>query len=128
MSLDNFTLAYVECALWSTSVDEAYAAEHAERDLHSDTSLDRAGFTPEDIAPEALASIVADCASFREAAGELLSDWSDGQAGHDLWLTRNRHGAGFWDRGLPHGEELSAIARAYGESDLYIGDDGQLYL
>jgi hypothetical protein len=125
MTLDNFTLAYVECALWSTPVDEAYAAEH---DIASDMGLDRAGFTLEDIAPEALASIVADCASFREAAGELLSDWNDGQAGHDLWLTRNRHGAGFWDRGLPHGEELSEIARAYGESDLYIGDDGQLYL
>jgi hypothetical protein len=125
MNLDNFTLAYVECALWSTPVDEAYAAEH---DLPEDRSLDRAGFGIADMAPETLASIVDDCYAFREAAGELLSDWSDGQAGHDLWLTRNRHGAGFWDRGLPHGEELSAIARAYGESDLYIGDDGQLYL
>jgi hypothetical protein len=22
------------------------------------------------------------------------------QAGIDFWLTRNRHGAGYWDRGL----------------------------
>jgi hypothetical protein len=125
MNLDKFTLAYVECALWSTSVDEAYAAEH---DVASDMGLDSAGFTLENISPEALASIWHDCQTFREAAGSMLDQWSDEQAGHDLWLTRNRHGAGFWDRGLPHGEELSEIARAYGESDLYIGDDGQLYL
>jgi hypothetical protein len=125
MSMDNFTLAYIEAALWSTSVDEEYAAEH---DLPEDRGLDRAGFTLHDIAPEALASIWHDCQTFRASADDFLDDWNDGQAGHDFWLTRNRHGAGFWDRGLPHGEELSEIARAYGESGLYIGDDGQLYL
>jgi hypothetical protein len=125
MSLDNFTLAYIEAALWSTSVDSEYAAEH---DIASDMGLDRAGFTLDDIAPEALASIVEDCKAFRDTAGALLDEWNDGQAGHDLWLTRNGHGAGFWDRGLPHGEELSDMARALGESYLYIGDDGQLYL
>jgi hypothetical protein len=125
MSMDKFTLAYVECALWSTSVDSEYAAAH---DMPEDRSLERAGFALDDISPEALASIVHDCATFREAAGELLGAWDDEQAGHDLWLTRNGHGAGFWDRGLPHGEELSEIARGYGEVDLYIGDDGRLYL
>lgn len=52
--------------------------------------------------------------------------WS--YAGHDFWLTRNRHGAGFWDRGLGVlGERLSDTARVYGSIDLYLGDDELIY-
>lgn len=48
--------------------------------------------------------------------------------GHDLWLTRNRHGAGFWDRGAgPAGDTLTEAAHALGETDCYLGDDGYLY-
>lgn len=37
------------------------------------------------------------------------------QAGADFALTRNRHGAGYWDRGLGElGEHLSVAARAWG--------------
>jgi hypothetical protein len=51
------------------------------------------------------------------------------QIGHDFWLTRNRHGAGFWDRGLGDlGDKLTAAAHTYGESNLYVGDDGQVYV
>lgn len=52
-----------------------------------------------------------------------------GQIGHDFWLTRNGHGAGFWDRGLGDvGDQLSEAARAHGAMDAYLGDDGDLYL
>lgn len=43
-----------------------------------------------------------DCRNFYCAATEQLGvhpghiDWT--QVGHDLWLTRNGHGTGFWDR------------------------------
>lgn len=48
--------------------------------------------------------------------------------GHDLWLTRNGHGVGFWDRGLGElGDKLTEAARAAGERTLYAGSDGQLY-
>jgi hypothetical protein len=124
MTLDNFTAAYVEAALWSTHVEEDYAAAH---DMTADTSMESAGFSVDDIAPETLALIVEDCDAFRAQAADKLSEWSDGQAGHDFWLTRNRHGAGFWDRGLPFGRELTDLAHIYGESDLYIGDDGRIY-
>ena len=51
------------------------------------------------------------------------------QAGHDFWLTRNRHGAGFWDRGLgERGQRLTDAAHVYGESYLSIGDDGKVYV
>ena len=35
-------------------------------------------------------------------------DYDYGAAGHDYWLTRNGHGAGFWDRDLGKvGDELT---------------------
>jgi hypothetical protein len=58
--------------------------------------------------------------------------------GHDLWLTRNGHGAGFWDRDElddPEGEvvttlgdALTAHAGAMGECYASVGDDGLLYI
>lgn len=49
-------------------------------------------------------------------------------AGHDFWLTRNGHGAGFWDRGLGDlGTRLAMSARAYGSQTLMLGHDGKIY-
>ena len=51
-----------------------------------------------------------------------------GRAGHDFWLTRNGHGAGYWDRGLGEvGDALTTAAEVYGSCDLYVGDDGKIY-
>ena len=48
---------------------------------------------------------------------------------NSLGLTRNRHGAGFWDRGHgDKGKRLTDAAHAYGSSDAYLGDDGLLYV
>lgn len=55
------------------------------------------------------------------------------RAGHDLWLTRNRHGTGFWDRVYGDdldkdlGERLTEAAHKIGERHLYLGDDGVVY-
>jgi hypothetical protein len=48
----------------------------------------------------------------------LTDEWTDEQIGHDLWLTRCGHGAGFWDRNLPNGDKLTEICeliRFHGE-------------
>ncbi len=116
--LDAFTEAYIECALWSsTDINE-------QGDMGS--PLDE-NYGPEDIAPECLASMVRDCADFQETQADDLakSGLSDEQAGHDFWLTRNGHGAGFWDRGLGAvGHRLTEASKPYGSVDLYVGDDG----
>ncbi len=55
------------------------------------------------------------------------------QAGHDFWLARNRHGAGFWDRacydaaGNVNALDLTCLAETQGELSCYVGDDGNLY-
>ena len=109
---DTFTRAYVEAALWSST------------DLDG-SPLDGA-FGPEDIAPETMARMVEDCRVFQEDQAADLQDPS--QDGFDFWLTRNGHGAGFWDRGHgPRGDRLTDAAHAFGSFDLIPGDDGRIY-
>ena len=114
--MQTFIDAYIECALWS-SIGE------------NDEPLDD-NYGPEDIAPETLKTMRADCEDFQVLCGDLIdsADMEESQAGHDFWLTRNGHGAGFWDRGLGDvGEKLSEAAKVYGEFYLYIGDDGRIH-
>lgn len=50
-------------------------------------------------------------------------DWT-GQFGHDLALTRNHHGAGFWDRGLGDaGDVLTDWAKSLGTLNVFHGHD-----
>jgi hypothetical protein len=47
--------------------------------------------------------------------------------GHDFWLTRNGHGAGFWDRGLGAlGDRLTDASKPYGEVNLWVDADGSV--
>jgi hypothetical protein len=122
-----FVRGYKECAMWSSTDDNGEPLD--------------AGRGFDDIAPESAAVMADECADFlsllaregilpealnaynRRTRAECL-EW----AGHDFWLTRNGHGAGFWDRGLGElGETLSTLARVAGSRDLYIGDDGRIY-
>jgi len=96
-----------------------------------------------DFAPATMAELLADCARFQAEHGETISaaiatgevkcgpDFAEyGRAGHDFWLTRNGHGAGFWDGDWPEpmAKALTDAAKDFGESNLYVGDDGQIYL
>lgn len=120
--LDDMLNAYVECALWSTTDQSTESGGYP---------LDQ-NYGADDIAPESLASMREDCVEFAKINRERLNEsgLTAEQAGHDFWLTRNHHGTGFWDRGLPNwlGKLLSESAHAYGSSDLYVGDDGKLYV
>lgn len=127
-SLDEFTQAYVECALWSSTDDDGEPLDH-DYDLRS-------------IAEDTLAEMVSECADFQASFGEYIAD-NLGRAGYDFWLTRNGHGAGFWDGdwrqpyGNPEGyivpqystvgDFLTAMSKPYGSYDLYVGDDGMIH-
>ncbi len=47
------------------------------------------------------------------------------QAGHDFWLNRNGHGAGFWDGDWPEpaATTLDAASKAFGEVNLMLDGD-----
>lgn len=114
IDVEAFVAQYLETALWSSTEDE--------------TPLDK-DHTVDDFAPEALAEMRKDCESFCEKFGHLFRG-EESNAGHDFWLTRNGHGCGFWDGDWPEdvGKALTEASKAYGQCDLYVGDDGHIYL
>lgn len=123
--LDDFTTGYIECLLWS-STDNSNESGGEPLDDHYDIS---------DIAMESLREIVKDCKDFQEANCVMLEalieeySYTMERAGLDFWLTRNGHGAGFWDRGFGKvGDELTKAAKVYGGKDPWVGDDGRIYL
>lgn len=114
IDVDAMLTAYIECALWSSTDDDGDPLDAA----HGEDDLD----------PDARAEMRSDCAGFARSNIIDLDGMDPGQAGHDFWLTRNRHGAGFWDRGLgDRGERLTKDAHVWGSVDLYIGDDGMIH-
>ena len=124
--LDDFTRAYAECALWASN-DESTPAGGEPLDTN---------YGVEDIATETLVKMVDDCRRFQEENAADLAlynhpQWSAAElGGHDFFLTRNGQGCGFWDRDcLPTeaSERLTDAAEKYGEVDLYVGDNGQIY-
>ena len=130
MITHEFLRGYIGCALWASTDDDM---EPLDKRFHKD-----------DIAPADLARMKAEATTFLEAHEEDLDQYNRGEyprpinqregtafsAGMDLWLTRNAHGSGFWEGHYPQdvGDRLTAAAKALGSEDLYIGDDGILYL
>lgn len=120
--LDRMIDGYTECAIWS-SLD-------MREPLDTLAECFDAWATADDLSPETIAAFRRDCTDFyAEHYGDQTAElWTPEQFGHDFWLTRNGHGAGFWDRGHgPIGQSLSDAARVYGTVDLYTGDDGRIY-
>ena len=73
-----------------------------------------------ELTADAMREQVTDAATFFVRYRCLWNCHQDEQAGHDFWLTRNGHGAGFWDRpelyGNPETRALTAAAEEYGET------------
>lgn len=125
----------LECALW-LGMTIVWADEQAESE--SCDLRDRA----EEVPAAVLESLREDVQTFLAQNADLLEvaislynlssdedrEWTVGeQIGHDFMLTRNGHGAGFWDRGLGEvGDYLTANCRPYGEWGLE-ADAEQIY-
>lgn len=131
----HFFRSYVGAALWSTNDESDPETGGEPMDSNYDIS---------DLVPETLESMLTDCAAFYTANGEhihcedapcardfdgSIAAREAAQAGHDFWLTRCGHGAGFWDGDWPepHATALDDAARAFGETWLYVGDDGRIH-
>ncbi len=115
--INGLTKHYLITALWSsTEHDDAGTPLHENYDIG-------------DLSIEALDKAENDCEKFLSLAGDTLDDLDLERAAHDFWLTRNRHGAGFWDGDYEKelGRKLTALAHSFGEIDLYVGDDSRLY-
>ena len=126
---DAFVRAYMATALW---------AETDNADESGGEPLD-ANYGFEDFTERSQNIMRADCQKFLAHDGvvQAIQDGDnrgpDGSgpfemAGHDFWLTRNGHGAGFWDGDWPepYGDRLDRAARLFGQCDIIVGDDDTL--
>jgi len=116
---DCFTRGYLAAAEWLAHTDLGEQAEEEDRD-------NATGW-----AEEALTEAVADCRAFQASYGaeialyQMLSRRGAESAGHDFYLSRNGHGAGFFDRGdHPTFGYLLEQAAAFGYADCVLCDDG----
>lgn len=118
---------YLGCALWSS----AYCGSLPEYEA-PESMEDVAG--EDDVTPETVQAMRDQCAAFLFNARRMLRPFiaRDGlertleRAGHDLWLTAQGHGAGFWDgdwqyAGVDFGsaykrDSLTGLAKMFGFS------------
>jgi len=109
-------LGYVETAL-------------AEENGDTEEPLNRK-YGPKNIARESLAKMRRDVESFyRKHAADIGDKYR--LAGYMLWMDRNGAGVGFddgrdWSDAA--GERLSKAAQALGETHIYVGDNGKIYV
>lgn len=124
-----FIRAYMVAALWSSTLDD------------DDCTFMDQNYYIEDIADETRKQMRNDCFKFLKTnwkvifADNAMKANKTGHsmvelAGHDFWLTRNRHGAGFWDRDYytkEQGQTLTKACNEFGVVDLIVGNDGRIY-
>lgn len=115
----NVIRQYLETALWSSTDEEGTPLD------------DDYGIT--DFDPDSKERLIAELEAFFGTYEKTIETYmeetgqDEEQVAHDFWLTRNRHGAGFWEQRGAAAEKLTKASHAYGSVDLIVGDDGQIY-
>ena len=115
MDQDNVLRGYLTAILWS------------EMD-NNDDPLD-SNYEISDITEESIEKAKSDIKAFVEKAKELFTEDElndPDQIGHDLHLTRQGHGSGFWDGDYVKGDEITKITDKMGSVEVYVGDDGKV--
>ena len=115
----NVIRQYLETALWSSTEEDG-------------TPLDE-NYGIADFDPDSKERLVAELEAFFGVYVKTIEKYmqenkqDEEQVAHDFWLSRNRHGAGFWEHRGAAAEKLTKASHDYGSVDLYVGDDGQIY-
>lgn len=119
--VDQVTHGFLVCMLWAESGDP-------ESPLGEIAGL-------EDLAPQTRTAAREICEDFAHYCARVrirldrVRGMGPESIGHDLWLTSQGHGTGFWDRGLGAlGDKLTVAAKTFSGGDAYRGDDGLVYL
>lgn len=104
LTMNIMTHSYLQAALWTEGLDDELSVEDF------------------DSASIALAELICDVFA---AVFDAVIDGREDEAGHDLWLTQNRHGAGFRDGDWEdcHPKLLTAFAVQLGDADVVLVED-----
>lgn len=90
-------------------------------------------FCKDDIDNDSMIQAYVDIKQFLMLAGpsayQAISEMGLSQLGHDIWLSRNHHGSGFFDHSYDYEVEktLTDAAHTLKQVDMYIGDDMKLH-
>lgn len=139
---------YLEAAIWTEEERLNSESQSDEEDDYEDESESEirflrllknelqinsvTSFTKQHIHPDSQIQAYVDIKTFINNAGsiavmEAIEENDKFKLGMDIWLTRNGHGAGFFDHSYENEDVLMNAARALKEVDLYIGDDNKLH-
>jgi len=104
--------SFLETALWSTS--DYCATNEGDKMLDAKYSID-------DISPGLQKEAESMIDKFLELATPLFTEYEMQHApiGHDLWLTLEGHGAGFWDGDYEQRDALTEIVKGLGFHDSF---------
>lgn len=103
LSIDLILKSYLECALWASELDECGIDEIAKISVNKST---------EDI--QKFLDLVS---KDNDAMNELFG-CDENYIGHNLWLSRNGHGAGFFDENK---NKLQNYANTLKEINAWVG-------
>jgi hypothetical protein len=138
---------YIDCALWTEEErledESTYEIDYEDYEDMDEIeklitlkgkfdSKDFTSFVSDDIDFDSKIDAYLDIKTFIMYAGDTAIDEAIDEnglysLGMDIWLTRNGHGTGFFDRSYDNEEDLVNAARKIKSKDLYVGDDGKLY-
>lgn len=117
LKLSDVVNKYLYCALYTSTQDDELNTPFDEQ------------FRIEDFTTTAKDNAVIDCSSLIDLVSSAGIEYTgtSTQFGYDFWLTRNHHGAGFWDRDDENGDEITAIVHAnFRELNLFKTEDGKV--
>lgn len=135
---DQFTKGYLTAFLF---------AENDQSDENTGGAPLDNNYSIADIDKASVNMAIRDCQKFQRENKEMLekayknekglfdkdggkAEYDEERAGHDFYLTRQHHGAGFWDGDLPDevGEALTKAAHAYPELNHHVNEQGKVVL
>jgi hypothetical protein len=129
--LQDILKGYLEAAIWTEEEQLNDSGEDLSifGDSLKNKSFDK--FLIDDLSVDSRIQAYIDIKTFiknagSEAIGEALEVNDTFRLGMDIWLTRNRHGSGFFDHSYDNEEILRKAAQALGGVDLYVSDNNQL--
>lgn len=117
---DEALSSYIQTALWSTTAAEQMEMEYLD-EVYDITDFD----------DDTLQAMSKELHEFIDKYYDLVQPADKNVEisyfAHNFWLTRNGHGAGFWDGDYKNGNKLTKAAEEYGQLELEVGDDGKIY-
>jgi hypothetical protein len=119
------------------AIVDGYVAAAAWLAIFETEDVAAAGIGPVDIDDTERALMARDVDAFLSVLADLEYGWALEDAidalgaegvGHDFYLTRNHHGAGYWDRGLGQtGDVLTGVAVTFGDASVMVDANGDAF-